>query len=111
MNRLWNTVGFRLAMGYGALVVGAVAVISAVLYFGTVGVLDRGINAKLSAVSERLTSHFETRGIAALQQEVDQLLTDGIDQDTEVYLCSSPMDKRSSAISLSGPDLSCYLIA
>jgi signal transduction histidine kinase len=90
MNRLWNTVAFRLAMGYGALVVGAVAVISAVLYFGTVGVLDRGINAKLFAVSERLTNHFETRGIVALQQEIEQLLTDGIDQDTEVYLLLQP---------------------
>lgn len=90
MNRLWNTVAFRLAMGYGALVVGAVAVISAVLYFGTVGVLDRGINAKLSSVSERLTNHFETRGVGALQQEIEQLLTDGIDQDTEVYLLLKP---------------------
>jgi signal transduction histidine kinase len=90
MNRLWNTVAFRLAMGYGALVVAAVAVTSAVLYFGTVGVLDRGINAKLSAVSERLTNHFETRGTAALQQEMEQLLTDGIDQDTEVYLLLKP---------------------
>ena len=77
-------------MGYGALVVGAVAVISAVLYFGTVGVLDRGINAKLSSVSERLTNHFETRGVGALQQEIEQLLTDGIDQDTEVYLLLKP---------------------
>lgn len=90
MNRLWNTVGFRLAMGYGALVVGAVVVISAALYVGTVGVLDRGINAKLSAVSERLTNHFETRGIAALRQEIEHLLTDGIDQDTEVYLLLKP---------------------
>jgi signal transduction histidine kinase len=94
MNRLWNTVAFRLAMGYGALVVAAVVVISAALYFGTVGVLDRGINAKLSAVSERLTNHFETRGIAALQQEVDQLLTDGIDQDTEVYLLLKPNGQK-----------------
>jgi signal transduction histidine kinase len=94
MNRLWNTVAFRLAMGYGALVVAAVVVISAALYFGTVGVLDRGINAKLSAVSERLTNHFETRGIAALQQEVEQLLTDGIDQDTEVYLLLKPNGQK-----------------
>jgi hypothetical protein len=84
MFRLLNTVAFRFAIGYGALVVGAVALISAVLYFGTIGVLDRGINAKLSAVSKRLTKHFETRGSAALQREIEELLTDGIDQDTEV---------------------------
>ena len=90
MSKLLNTVAFRLAMGYGALVLCAVAVISAVLYFGTVGVLGREINAKLLAISERLTNHFETRGNAALQQEIQQLLTDGIDQDTEVYLLLGP---------------------
>jgi signal transduction histidine kinase len=90
MNRLLNTVAFRLAMGYGVLVLGAVAVISAVLYFGTVGVLGPAINAKLYTVSDRLTNHFETRGKAALQREIEQLLTDGIDQDTEVYLLLGP---------------------
>lgn len=90
MSRLLNTVAFRLAMGYGALLLCTVAVISAVLYFGTVGVLGPGINAKLFAISERLTNHFETRGNAALQHEIQQLLTDGIDQDTEVYLLLGP---------------------
>jgi signal transduction histidine kinase len=90
MTRLFHTVTFRLAMGYGALVLGAVAVISAVLYFGTVGVLVPGIDGKLFAISERLTTLFETRGIAALQQEIKQLLTDDIDQDTEVYLLLGP---------------------
>jgi signal transduction histidine kinase len=67
-----------------------VAVISAVLYFGTVGVLGREINSKLYAIAERLTDRFEIRGAAALQQEIEQLLTDGIDQDTEVYLLLGP---------------------
>jgi hypothetical protein len=49
MTRLFNTVAFRLALGYGALVLGAVAVISAVLYFGTVGVLVPEIDAKIFA--------------------------------------------------------------
>jgi signal transduction histidine kinase len=90
MVKLLNTVAFRLAMGYGALVLVAVAVISAVLYFGTVGVLDRETNAKLFAISDRLINHFEARGNTALQQEIQQLLTDGIDQDTEVYLLLGP---------------------
>jgi signal transduction histidine kinase len=88
--RLLNTVAFRLAIGYSALVLSAVAVISAVLYFGTVGVLGREINSKLYAIAERLTDRFEIRGAAALQQEIEQLLTDGIDQDTEVYLLLGP---------------------
>ena len=69
MTRLLNTVAFRLAVGYGALVLAAIAVISAVLYFGTVGVLIPEIDSKFFAVSQRLTAHFENRGLAALQQE------------------------------------------
>ena len=94
MHRLLNTVAFRLAMGYGALVLGAVALLSAVLYFGTVGVLSREIDAKLLAISERLTSHFEVRGNVALQQEIHQLLTDGVDQDTEIYLLLGPEGQK-----------------
>jgi signal transduction histidine kinase len=83
-----------LALGYGALVVGAMVVISAVLYFGTVGVIGRGIDAKLFTISQRLTDHFEARGIDALQQEIQELLTDGIDQDTEVYLLLDPEGRK-----------------
>jgi signal transduction histidine kinase len=86
MTRLWRSVAFRLALGYGALAVGSMSVISAVFYVGTVGVLARSIDAKLLSVSKRLADHFESRGGEALHQEIQQLLTDGIDQDTEVYL-------------------------
>ena len=48
MIRLFNTVAFRLAMGYGILVLGAVAVVSAILYLGTVEVMDREIGVKSS---------------------------------------------------------------
>jgi signal transduction histidine kinase len=102
MPRLFGSVAFRLALGYGVLVVGAMMVISAVFYFGTVGVIGRGIDAKLFTISQRLTDHFEARGIAALQQEIDQLLTDGIDQDTEVYLLLD-REGRKIAGNLAGP--------
>jgi signal transduction histidine kinase len=86
MTRIWRNVAFRLALGYGALAVGSMSVISAVFYVGTVGVLARSIDAKLLSVSKRLAGHFESRGGEALRQEIQQLLADGIDQDTEVYL-------------------------
>jgi signal transduction histidine kinase len=86
MIRLFKTVGFRLAMGYGILVLCAVAVISTILYFGTVGVLDREINTKLFGISDRLQKRFAESGIPGVQQGIEQLLTDGVDTDTEVYL-------------------------
>jgi signal transduction histidine kinase len=85
MVRRLGSVAFRLALGYGVLVVGTMAVISAALYFGTVIVIDRGIDAKLSKISEQLIDRFETGDIQALQRKIQQLLTDSIDQDTEVY--------------------------
>jgi signal transduction histidine kinase len=90
MSRLFGSVTLRLALGYGALVVSAMMLISAVFYYGTVGVIGRGIDAKLYATSQHLANQFSERGIDALRTEIDQLLTDGIDQDTEVYLLLDP---------------------
>jgi signal transduction histidine kinase len=85
MTRLLGSVAFRLALGYGVLVVATMTVVSAALYFGTVGVIDREIDAKLSRISRLLIERFETDGADAVQSRIKQLLSDGIDQDTEVY--------------------------
>jgi len=86
MSRFAGSVAFRVSLGYGALVISAMIVISTVFYFGTVGVIGRGIDAKLLATSHRLTNHFDALGADALREGIEQLLTDGVDQDTEVYL-------------------------
>jgi signal transduction histidine kinase len=90
MTRFWGTVAFRLALGYGLLAVGSMSVISAAFYFGTVGVLARSTDAKLLSISNRLAGHVESRGRDALRLEIQQLLADGIEQDTEVYLLVAP---------------------
>ena len=90
MVRLLNTVAFRLAMGYGALMIGAVAVISAVVFVGTVGVLNREIDAKILMISERLSGQFEDRRDTGVKEKIQQLLTDDVDQDTEDYLLLGP---------------------
>jgi signal transduction histidine kinase len=90
MTRFWGTVAFRLALGYGLLAIGSMSVISAAFYFGTVGVLARSTDAKLISISSRLADHYETRGDEGLRHEIQQLLADGIEQDTEVYLLVAP---------------------
>ena len=85
MARLLASVAFRLALGYGVLVVGTMVIISTALYFGTVIVIDRGIDAKLSRLSKDLIDRFEADNVLAIQHRIQQLLTDGIDQETEVY--------------------------
>jgi hypothetical protein len=94
MTRVWSTVAFRLALGYGLLAIGSMAVMSAAFYFGTVGVLARSTDARLLSVSERLAGHFETGGSEGLRQELEQLLADDIEQDTEVYLLIGPDERK-----------------
>jgi signal transduction histidine kinase len=90
MNRLWGHVAFRLALGYGLLALGSMGVVSAAFYFGTVGVLARSTDGNLISISQRLGRHYESRGGEGLRQEIQQLLVDGIEQDTEVYLLVAP---------------------
>jgi len=94
MARFWGTVAFRLALSYGLLAIGSMSVISVAFYFGTVGVLERSTDAKLLSLSKRLVDHFESRGDEGLRQEIQQLLVDGIDQDTEVYLLVAPDGRK-----------------
>jgi signal transduction histidine kinase len=94
MTRFWSTVAFRLALSYGLLAIGSMSVISAAFYVGTVGVLARSTDAKLLSTSKKLAAHFETRGGDALRQEIEQLLVDGIEQDTEVYLLIAPDGRK-----------------
>jgi signal transduction histidine kinase len=101
MVKLWDSVAFRMALGYGVLSVGSMALIAAVFYVGTVVVLNQQIDQKLVARSNRLTEHFETGGMARVQQAIQQLLDDGLENDTEVYLLVSP-DGRTIVGNLSG---------
>lgn len=89
-----QSVAFRLALGYGALVIGSMIVTSLVFYFGTVGIVGRDIDSKLFTVSQRLTDRFDSNGLEALQQYMLQLLRDGIDQDTEDYLLVDPERRK-----------------
>ncbi len=90
MNRIWDSVAFRLAIGYGALALCSTLVISAVFYFGTVGVVEHRVDAKMQALSNRLVEHYRAKGAETVRREVEQLLNDGIDQDTEVYELIGP---------------------
>ncbi|GGF06468.1 two-component sensor histidine kinase [Aliidongia dinghuensis] len=94
MNKSPQSVTVRLAVGYGLLVLLCLLAASATFYFATVGVLAREIDSALTASSARLTRHFDQRGAETVRQEIEQLLTDGINQDTEVYLLLAPDGRR-----------------
>jgi signal transduction histidine kinase len=85
-----NSIATRLALGNVALLVAVVLVSSGVFYFGTVGVLDRGIDSKIISISTRLHDTYGNRPVADLVREINEELTDGIDSDTEIFLVTSP---------------------
>lgn len=85
-NRLLHSVGMQLALGNVAMLAATILVISAVFYYGTVGVLNRSIDGKIDAISERLVRNYGTRPLAELRAEITQELNDGIDSDSEIFL-------------------------
>lgn len=94
MSSLWSSVSFRIALVYGVLVIVSMAVISGIFYYGTVVVQARGIDRRLLASSSSLDGHYSAVGTAGLKKEIGQLLDDGIDQDTEVYLLLDPQGHK-----------------
>ena len=86
MPKFWESVTFRIALVYGVLVVASITVLSAVFYYGTVEIQARGIDRRLEASGVSLAASYEGRGPDSVRKEIEQLLSDGVDQDTEVYL-------------------------
>jgi signal transduction histidine kinase len=99
-----KSIATRLALGYGLLVAACVAVVSAVFYFGTIGVLDRGTDGKIATISNRLADAYQDRAPDELTREIDRQLRDGIDSDTEIFLVVSSTGQPVAGNLSSWPD-------
>ena len=85
MVRLWESVAFRLAIFCGALVMGSVTIFSAIFYFGTIRVLNQDVDRKITSISQLLSVKYGTQGLGSLHREIDAVLSDRLDVDTEIY--------------------------
>lgn len=81
-----HSVVFRMAAGYGLLLLFSVALIAAVFYIATAGLLRRNIDEQLRTTARHLIQLEQQQGIDALTAQVHELLTDNLDIDTEIYL-------------------------
>jgi signal transduction histidine kinase len=81
---LRGSIAARLAVGYGVLVTAAMAALSAIVYFGTVGVFERSIDNTILGAQARLSGAWRDGGRAALVHEIDAQLHDLNDTDTEM---------------------------
>ena len=86
LRTLFESVGFRLALNYGLLSIFTMVVLIAVFYLQTVGVLRQGNARQVNAAAQRMVNHFERGGRLAVAEAVHQVLLDGSDSDTELYL-------------------------
>jgi signal transduction histidine kinase len=94
MVSLSKSITTRLALGYAVLVAEAILVASGVFYFGTIGVMDRRVDGKITAISNRLMETFQNRPVEELARQIELELNDGIDSDTEIFLVVSPSGQR-----------------
>ena len=94
MARLWDSVTFRIALIYGALMVASLTVISFVFYLGTVDIQAHIIDQRLMTSSASLTAEYQAQGAAGMQKEIGHLLNDGVYQDTEVYQLLDPKGQK-----------------
>jgi len=90
LGRLWSSVAFRLALNYGALVVVTMAVILTLFYLQTVGVLQSRIDQHIVVTGQRLLYTAQREGVDQLARDIQDMLRDGMNADTEIYLLLDP---------------------
>ena len=87
--RLWGSVAFRLTLNYTLLAAGTTAFLLIFAYGKIVDLLQIQFSRQVTLAANRLASHYDSQGLTALQAEIEQLLSDQTDIDTEMYLLSS----------------------
>ena len=86
----WSSTAFRLALSYGGLLVLTMAIVLAVFYVQTVGVLRARMDRQAETTLRRLLDHADKYGQVALEGEIRQTLEDGVNSDTEILILMDP---------------------
>lgn len=92
--RLWGSVAFRLTLNYSLLAAGTTAFLLIFAYGKIVDLLQSQYSRQVTLAANRLTSHYDAYGLSALRQEIEQLLSDQTDIDTEMFLLMSRQGER-----------------
>lgn len=90
VNSIWHSVAFRLALICGSLVVLSVLLISGVLYFGTIVVMERNVDSKIAEITNNFADDAEKNGLNSVARRIEKSLTDGVDSDVEILLLVNP---------------------
>ena len=104
MFSLRGSIAAKLVLGYGVLGLASIGAVSVVFYVGTIGVLDRNLDGRVMALSERLGEQHHADTVAALVPEVNRQLSDGIDSDREIFLLLDAAGQRRAGNLSAWPD-------
>ncbi|MDR3063975.1 MULTISPECIES: sensor histidine kinase [Comamonas] len=89
-SRPWSSLAFRLALSYGGLMVLTMAIVLAVFYVQTVGVVRVRLDKQAENHVRRLMEHSAKYGPGALESEILQTIRDGVNTDTEILILMNP---------------------
>lgn len=81
-----HSVVFRLAVGYSVLVALTVGIAGLLFYSGTAGLLTRNVDHQILLQARHLHDVYDRSGRAGVMREIDALLHDDKDIETEEYL-------------------------
>ncbi|MBF5005092.1 HAMP domain-containing sensor histidine kinase [Diaphorobacter caeni] len=82
----WSSTAFRLALQFAGLMVLTMAIVLAVFYVQTVGVLRVRVDRQAETHLKRLVEHAQKNGQQSLEAEIRQTLEDGVNTDTEIII-------------------------
>jgi len=88
--RLWGSVAFRLTLNYSLLAAGTTAFLLIFAYGKIVDLLQIQFSRQVTLATGRLASHHELYGLDELRKDIEHLLSDQTDIDTEMYLLTLP---------------------
>ena len=86
---MFRSAGFRFGILYAALFGLSAVLLAAVLWWTTIGLLDRQTDAAINADTQGLAERYEEGGLSALIETIDQRLAGNVDDDA-IYLLVGP---------------------
>ncbi|MET1115158.1 MAG: HAMP domain-containing sensor histidine kinase [Comamonas sp.] len=84
--RPWSSMAFRLALVYGGLLLLTMVVVLTVFYVQMVAVFSQRMDQEAKLDLQRLEQHALQYGEESLRREIERLLSDGVDSQTEIAI-------------------------
>lgn len=86
LHEVWGSVAFRLTLNYSLFALATSLVLLAFFYYQTVGILESQFSRQVATTAQRMSAHFDQRGLPGLLNEINLELADKVNSDTEMFL-------------------------